>query len=67
LPIRHLLAIWLVDKQLDEDNGVVAANREQSCSNCCDLTEEKLIKLEERLVGGRGMLLQHLMESLLIW
>jgi hypothetical protein len=36
---------------LNEDAGVMAANREQSCSNSCDSAEEKLITLAERFAG----------------
>jgi hypothetical protein len=67
LPIRRSVAQWLADKKLNEDAGVMAANREQSCSNSCDSAEEKLITLAERLAGGGGMLPLDPMESPLIW
>jgi len=61
------LAKWLVDKNLDEGDGITVGNREQSCSNSCKSAEVKLIMLEQRLAGGGGTLSLDPMESLLIW
>jgi hypothetical protein len=36
---------------LNKDAGVMAANREQSCSNSCDSAKEKLTTLAERFAG----------------
>ena len=48
------MAQWLADKKLNEDAGVMAANREQSCSNSCDSAEEKLLTLADAAAGSNG-------------